>query len=272
MFKKIIFVALVLLMASCGSHKKSAYKKGKPSRDTTVNRYPSEESKKNGNETLESTSITTVTTNTVEEYIAYYSTIAKSNMERYGIPASITMAQAILESGAGKGELVQKANNHFGIKCHTGWTGEVAYHDDDARGECFRKYPDPRMSFEDHSKFLTTRSRYAALFKLKKDDYKGWARGLREAGYATDKRYPEKLIGLIERYGLDQYDREVLKGKFIPDTEVVHLSNEQKHTVQKGDTLYSISKKYNTTVDELKKINRLNDNTISIGQELIIKK
>ena len=115
-------------------------------------------------------------------------------MVDYGIPASITLAQGILESGSGKGELTRKSNNHFGIKCHRNWTGDRAYHDDDEKGECFRRYNHPMYSFNDHSQFLTGRKRYAFLFKLRKDDYKGWARGLRKAGYATDKKYPQKLI------------------------------------------------------------------------------
>src|SRR5690606_30147332 len=149
-------------------------------------------------------------TRRVADYMAEYNGMAKEEMLQYGIPASIKLAQGILESGAGAGELTMKANNHFGIKCHTGWEGDRVYHDDDERGECFRKYTDPKYSFRDHSLFLTQRSRYQDLFKLRKDDYVGWSKGLRKAGYATDPRYPEKLIGIIERYNLQQYDQEVL--------------------------------------------------------------
>jgi flagellum-specific peptidoglycan hydrolase FlgJ len=180
------------------------------------------------------------------------------------IPASITLAQGILESGSGKGRLSVEANNHFGIKCH-GWTGEKIYHDDDRSQECFRKYDYPHSSFKDHSEFLTGRGRYAQLFKLKPDDYKGWANGLRAAGYATDRKYPEKLISLIERYNLDKYDIIILSNKSV----VKDMSF--NHIVIKGDTLYSLSKKYNTTVDELKRLNSLNSNEISLGQFLIIK-
>src|SRR5690606_28909978 len=150
----------------------------------------------------------------VANYINEYRDIAKEEMLQYGIPASITLAQGILESGAGAGELTLKANNHFGIKCHKGWEGDRVYHDDDERQECFRKYNDPKYSYRDHSLFLTQRSRYQDLFKLRKDDYKGWAKGLRKAGYATDPKYPEKLIGIIERYNLEKYDEDVL-GKRI---------------------------------------------------------
>ena len=145
-------------------------------------------------------------------YIATYADIAKEEMRRYKIPASITLAQGILESASGKGRLAVKANNHFGIKCH-GWTGAKIYHDDDRSQECFRKYKEAKSSYEDHSKFLTGRGRYADLFKLKQDDYKGWARGLKKAGYATDRKYPDKLISLIERYKLYEYDEEVLGSK-----------------------------------------------------------
>lgn len=113
-------------------------------------------------------------------------------MRKYKIPASITLAQGILESGSGKGRLAVEANNHFGIKCH-GWTGKKIYHDDDASQECFRKYDYAKSSFEDHSTFLTTRGRYSKLFDYKVDDYKSWAKGLRAAGYATDRKYPQKI-------------------------------------------------------------------------------
>jgi flagellum-specific peptidoglycan hydrolase FlgJ len=147
----------------------------------------------------------------VSIYIENYSQIAMDEMIEYGIPASITLAQGILESGAGKADLTRRSNNHFGIKCHREWKGERVYHDDDELQECFRKYKDPRNSFRDHSLFLTERSRYRSLFSLRIDDYKGWAKGLRKAGYATDPKYPNKLIGIIERYELFKYDNAVLK-------------------------------------------------------------
>ncbi|MGV6832445.1 MAG: glucosaminidase domain-containing protein [bacterium] len=201
---------------------------------------------------------------TTEDYILLYKNTAITEMQLYKIPASITLAQGILESGSGKGRLAVKANNHFGIKCH-GWEGEKIYHDDDKRQECFRSYSHPKSSFRDHSEFLSKRGRYAKLFKLKLTDYKGWARELRRAGYATDRKYPEKLIHLIERYQLYKYDSKVPKeSKADSFYKVTHLVN-------KGETLYSISKKYNTTVEEIKGLNNLKTNDLSIGQELIIK-
>lgn len=203
----------------------------------------------------------------VQAYIDSYSQISKEEMLQYGIPASITLAQGILESGAGRGELTGKANNHFGIKCH-GWEGDKVYHDDDEAQECFRKYNDPKYSFRDHSLFLTQRSRYQNLFKLKKDDYKGWAKGLKKAGYATDPKYPDKLIAIIERYNLDAYDNEVLGRKGNP--RKVDETKIATHKVKKGDTLYNIARRYNITVETLKAYNGLKDTTISIGQELYL--
>lgn len=204
----------------------------------------------------------------VSNYIAEFKEIAQQEMLQYGIPASITIAQGILESGAGRGELSNRANNHFGIKCHKGWEGERVYHDDDEAQECFRKYKDPKYSYRDHSLFLTTRSRYGDLFKLDKDDYKGWARGLKKAGYATDPKYPDKLISIIERYGLQQFDAQVLG-----ETPLKPLPSKNQittYTVKKGDTLYSIAKKHGITVDNLKEYNGMRDNTLSIGQVLYL--
>lgn len=142
---------------------------------------------------------------TAEQYIAQWQHVAIQQMEMHGIPASITLAQGLLESGNGNSTLAQRSNNHFGIKCHSDWKGKRVYHDDDRRGECFRKYKDAADSYEDHSIFLKKR-RYAFLYDLKPTDYKGWARGLKKAGYATDPKYPHKLIDLIERYDLDKLD------------------------------------------------------------------
>lgn len=232
-------------------------------------------------EELVATSKVKVTPEIVNGYINQFKEIAMHNMKEHGIPASITLAQGILESGAGTGLLCRVANNHFGIKCHKEWTGEYVRHDDDAAQECFRKYDEPGQSYRDHSLFLTSRPWYAPLFKLEKSDYKGWARGLKKSGYATDPKYPEKLIGIIERYQLHQYDAKVLGVSFesnrneevlINSSQVNgNLSSEMLHEVQQGETLYSISKKYNTTVEILKLKNNLVDNAISIGQTLIIK-
>ena len=141
-----------------------------------------------------------------EKYIDAYAELAVQEMYRSGVPASITLAQGMLESGNGRSTLAVKANNHFGIKCHNGWKGGRVYHDDDAKGECFRKYSHASESYRDHSDFLRYRDRYKFLFDLKPTDYKGWAYGLKKAGYATDPGYAEKLIKLIEAYDLCQYD------------------------------------------------------------------
>jgi flagellum-specific peptidoglycan hydrolase FlgJ len=208
----------------------------------------------------------------IKLYIANFNEIAKQNMKSHGVPASITLAQGILESGAGKGKLALAANNHFGIKCHKGWTGDSVKHDDDAEQECFRKYEQPQESYKDHSLFLTSRPRYATLFDLDKGDYQGWAKGLKAAGYATDVKYPDKLIGLIERFELYKFDNEVLQRNYIPIKKepLVEIS-EGYYTIQQGDTLYSLSKKFKLTVEELQKINNLSSSTISLGQTIKIK-
>ena len=143
----------------------------------------------------------------VLDYIDQYKEIAVAEMLEYKIPASITMAQGILESGAGMSELAKKSNNHFGIKCHTDWNGEKVYYDDDAKDECFRKYDQVEDSYRDHSKFLSSKPRYAGLFELDADDYKGWAKGLKAAGYATNPKYADLLINLIEEYDLHALDK-----------------------------------------------------------------
>lgn len=142
----------------------------------------------------------------IDKYIAKYKDLAVIEMYRSGIPASITMAQGMLESSYGNGRLAREANNHFGIKCHNTWEGERIFHDDDKRHECFRKYRTVAESFEDHSNFIRYSTRYSALFDLKVTDYKGWANGLKKAGYATDPRYAQKLIGLIESHKLYKLD------------------------------------------------------------------
>ena len=144
--------------------------------------------------------------NKINLYIKKFAPAAVKNMRFYRIPASITLAQGVLESGYGEGTLAKKANNHFGIKCHKGWKGKSIRHDDDAKNECFRSYKNPLRSYRDHSLFLVDRDRYSSLFKLKRKDYKGWARGLKAAGYATDPKYAEKLISLIERFNLTRFD------------------------------------------------------------------
>ncbi len=147
-----------------------------------------------------------------EEYIKKYCQVAVEEMTRTGVPASITLAQGILESGSGTSQLSIKGNNHFGIKCHSDWTGGKMYVDDDAKNECFRMYHNASESFRDHSDFLRNNQRYASLFQLDIKDYKGWATGLKKAGYATSPTYATRLIEIIERYNLAQYD----SGTFVP--------------------------------------------------------
>ena len=159
----------------------------------------------------------------VEDYILTYKDVAMDKMEAYGIPASITLSQGILESGSGNSELSRKANNHFGIKCHKDWNGKTFHMDDDAKNECFRKYKSPDESYRDHSLFLTTRDRYADLFKLEITDYKGWARGLKKAGYATNPKYPQLLIKIIEENSLYEFDKGITPAYLTeqPDEPVV---------------------------------------------------
>lgn len=155
------------------------------------------------------------------KYIRQYSTLAMQQQQKYGIPASITLAQGLLESGAGQSSLAKKSNNHFGIKCHSDWKGGRVYHDDDFRGECFRKYAIVEDSYIDHSRFLAERPRYASLFKLEITDYKGWAKGLQKCGYATDRAYANKLIKVIEDYELYRYDTSRLVKKTTRKTETL---------------------------------------------------
>jgi flagellum-specific peptidoglycan hydrolase FlgJ len=283
-------ILLVLFFVSCNTNKSviQTTKKGsKPS--TSVTRTVKKPIKKNTQKTtantiltedsaakvviLEATTRVKVTNEMVLAYIENYKGVAQANMQKYGIPASIILGQAILESGSGTGPLSVQANNHFGIKCHKDWLGQTVKYDDDAIDECFRKYYNASDSFRDHSLFLTSRPRYSSLFKLNKTDYKAWAKGLKAAGYATDTLYPTKLIGLIERYQLYKYDIGG-KGK-IQETEIKSVEiplETERYVVVKGDTLYSISKKYNIPIEELKRQNNLFENAISIGQSILIEK
>lgn len=147
----------------------------------------------------------------IEDYIQTYRDLAIQEMKRTGVPAAIKLAQGIHETEGGNSDLLKRSNNHFGIKCKTNWTGETVYHDDDALGECFRKYPSAEDSYRDHSNFLKGSSRYAFLFNLKPTDYKGWAYGLKRAGYATNPRYPQIIIKYIEEYGLEEYTLMALR-------------------------------------------------------------
>ena len=272
--KASLYILLVIFISSCGSSKKSI---ATASRNTeALSKVPRpdlrlKENKDKGK--MVSKAEVDLGLSLVERYIIDYASIAQEEMRLYGIPASIKIAQGILESGSGNGSLTSRSNNHFGIKCN-GWQGEKVYHDDDEAQECFRKYNDPKYSFRDHSLFLFERNRYAFLFDYRSDNYTSWAIGLKRAGYATDPRYPQKLISLIERYNLNEFDKEVLgKNINVPLPKSKRSSNRTLgfYLVKKGDTLYNISEKFDITVEELKLINKLKYDHIQIGQELKVK-
>lgn len=260
----ILSLILCSLIFSCGPKKGIVTKKEKEK----TKRVTVKENKKESPIVVErKPNVTSKPISSTDDYITRFKDVAMQEMRVYKIPASITLAQGILESGSGKGRLSVQANNHFGIKCH-GWKGKKIYHDDDRRQECFRSYENPNSSYEDHSKFLTTRGRYSKLFSLKPDDYKAWARGLRAAGYATDRKYPQKLISLIERYKLYRFDDEVLDSKGKNENKVRAIT----HKVIEGDTLYSLSKKYGVSIESIQELNNLEGNSITLGQVLQIKK
>lgn len=212
----------------------------------------------------------------VRDYINRYKSAAINEMKLFRIPASITLAQGIVETAAGTSALAREANNHFGIKCHKDWKGMTYIQDDDTKDECFRKYADPLESYRDHSHFLTRRERYASLFKLSPTDYKGWARGLKSAGYATNPKYPEMLIRVIETHELFLLDR-ITASAGIPDTlvvtesvlgqETIHgfkllsrhpagrdifLNNRRKLIIaMSDDNIYQIARDFNLSVEKL---------------------
>lgn len=213
-----------------------------------------------------------------QEYIDEYKDLAIEQMYKYGIPASITLAQGVFESGAGKSSLTRKGNNHFGIKCHKDWKGKKVYFDDDARGECFRAYKNARESYEDHSRFLATGRRYRSLFDLKTTDYKGWAKGLKAAGYATNPQYAKKLIEIIELYDLDKYDR-AKKGRrkrggyVIPaDLHRVYARNGNYYVIARnGDTFASISEETGVSRRKIAKYNeRDKDDVLREGEPIYL--
>lgn len=267
-----ILIATCILLTSCATKKQiSPINSGKNSMNRTLPRGI------NG----------AATSTTALRYIERYKAIAIAEMNIYGIPASITLAQGLLESASGNSMLATQANNHFGIKCTSSWKGKTILKDDDKSDECFRAYKTAEESFRDHSEFLK-RPRYAFLFELDKNDYKGWARGLKTAGYATNPNYPELLIRLIERYNLQHHDRSELH-KIQQDNQVLSEIAEQPtetknavavkapvamtiYEVKQGDTLYSISKRFNVDVDDLKALNNLVDDSIKLGQLLLVSK
>lgn len=261
---KVIFICLLTIgfLSSCKSKKKVVHSQPKTAYHKVVERK-----EKIAQIEVKKEVKSNIFTST-EDYVQFFKDAAMEEMRIYKIPASITLAQGILESSSGNSELTKRSNNHFGIKCHKEWEGNHTLHDDDEKGECFRVYDNPATSYRDHSLFLTSRSRYSKLFNMAPGDYVSWAKGLSEAGYATDRRYPAKLIGLIEKFELHNYDTQVL-GIEYKKVENLGLS---QHVVVKGDTLYNISKKYGLTVEELKKINQLGSSNISIGQSLSVTK
>ena len=222
-----------------------------------------------------------------QNYIDEYKDVAIEQMLRYGIPASITLAQGLLESGAGRSELARNGNNHFGIKCH-GWQGRKTYHDDDLEGECFRAYDNALQSYEDHSKFLRSGQRYRSLFSLHITDYKGWAHGLKAAGYATNPQYAYSLINIIETYRLYQYDTAKTYDRFMvqhtphgskgqQEGEVFHpirRTNDNYYLLaRKGDTFRSIADEVGISARKLAKYNeRHKKDTLKEGDIIFLKK
>ena len=225
---------------------------------------------------------------TRQQYINTYKDWAISSMKETGIPASITLAQGILESASGNSQLAKRDNNHFGIKCHSDWTGDKVYHHDDARNECFRKYNNPLESFKDHSEFLTSKSRYAELFELATTDYKGWAHGLRKAGYATNPQYAQLLIRIIEEEELYQYDQDIsekakrsnreLERRNSSDeliinpyeTREIKYNNGVKYIeLVEGDTFESLTRMFNLKAWELPHYNDLPTNA-NLGKYRIL--
>lgn len=218
----------------------------------------------------------------VKKYIDTYKDLAIREMLRTGVPASITLAQGIHESGAGNSKLALSSNNHFGIKCKSNWAGESVKHNDDAKGECFRKYPSPEDSYIDHSNFLKNSARYASLFTLDPADYAGWANGLKKAGYATNPKYPQVLIKLVEDYQLQDYTLlalgkmnngrdttamvvEIMETAFLPDPPKTNIYPESVFTInetkviyaKKGTSFLSIAKKYDIDLAKIFEFNEM---------------
>ena len=267
----------VFLLGSCASRK---YSKNNKQIERSSNR----------------TNNNTYKSYTTLSYIDQFKDVAVEEMNAAGIPASITLAQGIIESGSGNSDLAKYANNHFGIKCTSDWSGKNYFRDDDQKNDCFRVYKDARESFRDHSDFLK-RKRYSALFELDKNDYRSWALGLKAAGYATNPKYPDLLINIIDKYQLYQYDQsETEKQKLAREDKVfteinANIPQEKKkfspvdtpppgakpitadgtYTVVKGDTLYNIAKRFNLMIDELKSLNGIVDDVVKLGQILKVK-
>ena len=227
-----------------------------------------------------------------DEYIERWSDEAIHQMLKYKIPASITLAQGILESANGNSELARYANNHFGIKCH-GWQGETILKDDDNKNDCFRKYLTAHESFEDHSLFLKKRGRYTFLFEYEITDYKSWAKGLKKAGYATNPKYPSLLIALIEKHNLDKYDNQTALANTKPasieiekeeamnvslvglnNSAAIHAVMTSKNNikyviVKQGDTYYKIAKEFELGLWQIYKYNDVAKNDILVPGDVI---
>ena len=279
----ILFPCLILLMGSCGILKKQA---AKPQVQVSV---PAQKAKQAESAKAGENQIPEIKNYTAISYIERFKQIAIREMNSSGIPASITLAQGILESGSGNSQLALEGNNHFGIKCTPEWKGKTMLKDDDQKDDCFRVYKTPEESFKDHTEFLK-RKRYAPLFELDKNDYRGWATGLKTAGYATNPRYAELLISLIERYNLNRFDRmETQTEKIIREDKVLteiaqNIPLEKKeeasstrvtmkiHEVKSGDTLSSISKLFGLSIEEIKLLNGLEDTNLKPGQLLVVSK
>lgn len=221
-----------------------------------------------------------------QSYIDQYKNLAIEEMLRYNIPASITLAQGIFESSAGRSELTVKGNNHFGIKCH-GWSGNTIYHDDDERNECFRAYDNAKQSYEDHSKFLSQNTRYRSLFSLQRTDYRSWARGLKACGYATNPVYADKLIELIELYKLYELDRAEHYDKFMAkrggyDKPImqgmtlhpIKIYNKNYYIIARaGDTFKKIGQEVDLSYRKIAKYNERNKNDVlQPGEVIYLKK
>lgn len=282
MQKTSYFIVAAILFSACSVHRNTISNREVRQNNRDIQRQNSD-------------AIGSYTPITSQQYIDRYKAIAIQEMNLYGIPASITLGQGLFESGSGNGELARVANNHFGIKCTSDWKGKSYFKDDDKVNDCFRVYDSPEESFRDHSRFLK-RKNYANLFTLDKNDYKGWAYGLKKAGYATNPNYPMLLINIIQKYNLNQYDspeKEIQKIKRVdsvfsqidraPVTPIAKDSlqttpvdktapADKTYTVKQGDTLYNISKRFGLTVDELKALNSMLDNSIKIGQKLVVVK
>lgn len=272
----ILLLALAMLVCSCSTRRSAV------SKPVSQNQNSAQPVKTISGNTL-------INKYSAEDYIERFKTIAIKEMNSAGIPASITLAQGLLESGNGNSSLARDANNHFGIKCNAEWKGKTILKDDDQKDDCFRVYNSPEESFRDHSEFLK-RKRYAALFELDKNDYKRWASGLKEAGYATNPRYAELLVNLIDRYDLSKYDRkegqiEKIKREDKVLAEIAeNIPQEKKqetvkspvtmkiYEVKQGDTMYSIAKRFAITVDDLKILNDLGTVDLKLGQLLLVSK